>query len=487
MKLKNLLMAGAVTTVALASCTSLDDNSTWDGQGGNAVRFSSYIRGQKTVKAAGTAWADGDKVGIYMKAAGAELGAATVANRLYLADARGNLSAAAADQAIAYPESGTVDFVAYYPYTATASGTSVSLDVTDQSNPAAIDLLYSDNAKGVAASSDAVSLGFSHKLSDVVLNVTADATVPSTAGLTVGLAGVPTTGTFDLGTGTLTPATTTGSVAFNVNAAGTAAEAILLPGEASTAKISFTLNGQTKEVAFPVATLAEGSRYTLPVKLTMGEGGSIYVQFGAATITDWTDVPGGNIDVDFGEGGGTVDPTPDPQPGEEVTIFEENLGGGENLVSSNTDIAKFTNWSSGLTFEDVKGTLSVRSSGFTPKLNNIWFPAYVADKANNCDLKISGFSTAGYTKLTLSYDLCANVYSAGETQDVAAVTGTFNGVAFATPSKVLAAPDDKGKLYTFTVELPATAVSATSELHYITGEANTKGIRLTNIKLVGTK
>lgn len=49
-----------------------------------------------------------------MKKAGADLGAASAANKQFVADDRGNLNAAAADQALVYPE-GAVDFVAYYP------------------------------------------------------------------------------------------------------------------------------------------------------------------------------------------------------------------------------------------------------------------------------------------------------------------------------------------------------------------------------------
>ena len=105
---KSLFFAGAAT-LALASCSSLDDNSTWDVNGGE-VKFTSYI---KAHRASGTAWADGDAVGIYMKQAGTDLAAATAVNKKYITDALGNLSAAAADQAISYPAAGNADFIAY--------------------------------------------------------------------------------------------------------------------------------------------------------------------------------------------------------------------------------------------------------------------------------------------------------------------------------------------------------------------------------------
>lgn len=478
MRLQSILIAGAA--IALASCTSLDENSSWENSDGK-VNFTSYISGQQRVqKAAGTNWADGDKIGIYMTATGQGVEKATAQNMQYIADSRGNLTAASEADVITYPANGNVDFVAYYPYTATVSGTSIALDLSDQSNPAAIDLLYSDNAKNQSASANAVNLGFSHRLSNLVLNVSTDGTLASTAGLAVKLGGTASTATFYLAANTLT-AGTAADITLNANAAGTLVSGIVLPtADASAAKLTFTLGDKSVEKALNVASLEAGKSYSINVTLK-GGGEQLYVSFGQATITDWTSVPGGNIDVDFE--GGTVDPTPDPTPGEETTIFEETMGTEAVVKDGNywPYLKNFTGWVSGLTFTDVNSTLSARRISDT---NNIWFPA---NKEN--DLQITGFSTAGYTKLTLSYDLAANLYNSSDAQDVAAMKGTFNGQAFSTPSKVLSnANGDKDKFYTFTVELPASAVSATSELHFTTTAAdNTKGLRLTNIKLVGTK
>lgn len=170
MKQTKFILAGAVAALTLSSCSNnLDDNSSWGSDSQN-VKFSSYIEGQKTVKASGTTWTTGDKVGIFMKKAGADLGAATAANKQFIADDRGNLTAAAADQALVYPE-GAVDFVAYYPYTANVTENKVAVDVKNQSKPADIDLLYSNNATNVTASANAVNLGFKHQLATVRLNI----------------------------------------------------------------------------------------------------------------------------------------------------------------------------------------------------------------------------------------------------------------------------------------------------------------------------
>lgn len=71
--------------------------------------------------------------------------------------------------------------------------------------------------------------------------------------------------------------------------------------------------------------------------------------------------------------------------------------------------------------------------------------------------------------------------------DLIAMTGTFNGVAFATPSKVVAAPADKNEFTLVTIDLPVASGTATSEIHFLAGEANKLGLRLAEIKLTGKK
>ena len=151
MKLNNLFYVGALSALALTGCKSNDDNSEWLGSDG--IMFTSYIEGL-TSRASGSAWDDGDKVGIFMTA-----GADEFENRQYTASAAGALTPAGS--ALKWPEGvETADFLAYYPYTASLNGKIYAVDVTNQDDPKAIDLLYS-SAKGIATGS-AVSLGFKH-------------------------------------------------------------------------------------------------------------------------------------------------------------------------------------------------------------------------------------------------------------------------------------------------------------------------------------
>lgn len=478
MQQTKFILAGAVAALTLSSCSNnLDDNSSWGSDSQN-VKFSSYIEGQKTVKASGTTWTTGDKVGIFMKKAGADLGAATAANKQFIADDRGNLTAAAADQALVYPE-GAVDFVAYYPYTATVTENKVAVDVKNQSKPADIDLLYSNNASNQTASANAVNLGFKHQLATVCLNIKAQG-IASTAGLTATLTGSKTAGSFNLADGSLAVTDASAAdIAFTVNAAGTQAEAIVLPQNAANVKVKFTLNGKTVEQALPAAsaTWAAGNRYAIDVTLKGESTGEIYVNFGQATITDWTDVPGGNINVDFN--GGTVE----PGTGTETVIFEETFGASVDKLSdgywpSVYDMSKWSN-TSGMTFKDPIVTAngwsysscSVRQ---TSQLNpHAWFA-----KEKESSMEISGFTTAGYKTLTLSYKFASQDPGAKQEDLVIKMGETVVTVPAGTTATANTFQDVVIK------NIPAGANTLT---FYSSATANKIGWRVDDVKLVGVK
>lgn len=485
MTLKKIMWLGVLPVFAMTACTSLDDNSEWRDDSRD-IKFTSYISGTAH-RAAGTNWDNGDRVGIFMTNHGAGLASATASNRQYIADTQGNLTAATADDALAFPESGAAqDFVAYYPYQ-TVSGTTVAVNVTDQTSPAALDLLYADNAQNIT--SGTVNLGFNHQLAQVVLNITADATIPTTAGLSVQAANVLTQGTFDLSDGTLTATTSsTGTVTFNTNENGTQATAILLPAtDASSITLRFTLDGQTVEKALTVSALEAGTSYSIPVRLG-NSGGSIYVQFGSATINPWTTVTGGDIDVDFN--GGTTDPDPepdpDPQPGEEVTIFTETFGTADPGDGAPSYVGNFTGYDNYGTFTFTNpyegGKANIRTTKTFPT-NHLWIPAKVD---NGC--LISGINTEGYSNLKLTYEITANLFNASDASNINAIQVRWNGVALNVPDQPLSnAAGDNNKVTTITLDEGITAGTNCTLEFFGAGDVNTVGFRIDNIKLVGTK
>lgn len=322
MKLSNLLYAGMLSSLALVSCTDNDENSEWTGSEG--VVFTTSIQS----RVSGNSWNANDEVGIFMTPNGSEIASATAANKKYLAQTNGSL-VAAPGEGVYLPATGKVDFIAYYPYSNALSGNVMDVNVADQSKPGAIDLLYSNETKGVeAANGKTIALKFVRKMSKITLDMTKDETIESFEGLKVEMKGIATEGKFDLANGTVkaTDGKNTQAVAMNignVEAHTAMATAIILPTAAATDQtkmdLTFTLAGKTFTHSIAdLAAFEAGKNVTFGVKLSVNNGKPV-VTVGNATIKDWVGVAGGDFDVNFdGEGGGT-------EPGEEKVLLDESF------------------------------------------------------------------------------------------------------------------------------------------------------------------
>lgn len=322
MKLSNLLYAGMLSSLALVSCTDNDENSEWTGSEG--VVFTTSIQS----RVSGNSWNANDEVGIFMTPNGSEIASATAANKKYLAQTNGSL-VAAPGEGVYLPATGKVDFIAYYPYSNALSGNVMDVNVADQSKPGAIDLLYSNETKGVeAANGKTIALKFVRKMSKLTLNMTKDETIESFEGLKVEMKGIATEGKFDLANGTVkaTDGKNTQAVAMNignVEAHTAMATAIILPTAAATDQtkmdLTFTLAGKTFTHSIADLTAFEaGKNVTFKATLSIYNGKPV-VTVGNATIENWVGVTGGDFNVDFdGEGGGT-------QPGEEKVLLDESF------------------------------------------------------------------------------------------------------------------------------------------------------------------
>lgn len=322
MKLSNLLYAGMLSSLALVSCTDNDENSEWTGSEG--VVFTTSIQS----RVSGNSWNANDEVGIFMTQNGSEIASATAANKKYLAQTNGSL-VAAPGEGVYLPATGKVDFIAYYPYSNALSGNVMDVNVADQSKPGAIDLLYSNETKGVeAANGKTIALKFVRKMSKITLDMTKDETIESFEGLKVEMKGIATEGKFDLANGTVkaTDGKNTQAVAMNignVEASTAKATAIILPTAAATDQtkmdLTFTLAGKTFTHSIAdLAAFEAGKNVTFKATLSVNNGKPV-VTVGNATIKDWVGVAGGDFDVNFdGEGGGT-------QPGEEKVLLDESF------------------------------------------------------------------------------------------------------------------------------------------------------------------
>ncbi len=287
--MKNRILPLLAVAMLAAGCAK---NNEPGAPQGDAVRFSASITqtpggNQTRTTGGGDSWVAGDKVGVFMLAAGGtDAGAAIESNHPYTASAAGVLTPDG--DPMYYPQNGnTVDFTAYYPYNAAASSGTLDLTVagqTDETAQNALDVLWA-RTPGKRQGSPTVGLAFGHVLSKVTFNITLSDGSAATA---VTLTGMPLTASLDLADGTLTPGATGNIAAQKVSAApsGFAASftAIIVPQQGGAGRTArFTVGGSTYTWDIPAAESWEAGRhYVYPVTVNLTG-----VSVGAASIADW--------------------------------------------------------------------------------------------------------------------------------------------------------------------------------------------------------
>lgn len=275
----------------------------------NQVKFNSTIGERTETRASGTTWDQGDAIGIYALIANQALSDQSIydgkANIKHTTPGDGVFTAATT--AITFPETGNLDFVAYYPYQQTINNYTYQVNVSNQSNPAAIDVLYSNNAKGIGKTTSPVGLVFKHMLSQLILNVSAGEGITSLTGLSASVSNMKVDGTMNLVNGATTLGSTVAAIQPVVKVSGTTATviAIVVPGQDfSSAKVSFTLNGKVYEWTPETQALENGKKYSYQLKLSTTSG-VVTVQ-PKATIIDWSEGYTGTSDI-------ILTPNQDPQ------------------------------------------------------------------------------------------------------------------------------------------------------------------------------
>lgn len=282
---------GAMLVWSFASCSS--DADLQGLVGTNEVTFTTA----PTTKAVGAQWTAGDRIGVYMKTAGATLEGSALtgsnANVSYTTTA-GDGVFTASSTALYYPHDGSaVDFIAYYPYTSSVSAGVYTVNLTTQSDAEAIDLMYANNLTSMTKDSGAGALAFSHKLATVQLTLKS-ADGQSLDGITATVKSQPTTGEFNIATGDFGTIGTKGDIAMKISGSGTTltASALLLPTAATEDLKPLTVSltnavGKTSTVTLSDnLTLTSGQRYTYTINITAGGGSTV-----TPSYTSWTETP----------------------------------------------------------------------------------------------------------------------------------------------------------------------------------------------------
>lgn len=257
-----------------------------------SIRVKACIDGVKT-RASNDTWTEGDAIGIYMVTAGNKLAEESVRakNAKYVTKGDGTFNPAAVSCDVKFPIDGTnVDFVAYYPYGTINAAFEYTVDVADQTDQSAIDLLYTDNTTDLNKNSPSVDFSFSHQLSKLVVHLkTIDGSALTNTAVTI--KGVNTRGMFSLADKSQTTSAK-GNIAMKMRDSGVSAEAIVLPVESLSGVTLEMINGEYGYVydlnsSTIITSFEPGYIYTYTIELDTRSPLSA-----TATIADWLVAPG---------------------------------------------------------------------------------------------------------------------------------------------------------------------------------------------------
>ena len=350
-----LYLFAIVSLLGFSSC-SKDDASEKDVR--KEVKVTATFNGLSvssgvTTRAVDNSWEAGDAIGLFMKEAGATLTQDALANNVkYTTDGGVDFTNRSASKVYFPFNKEKVDFISYYPYRSQLNGLIYNVDVSDQKDLTAIDLMYTDSVKAVNSSAESINLDFKHQMTKVVLIINAGDTRNDLVPFTAKITNVYRKASFILSNGLITDETDAGDVVFNsdVNAR---AEAVILPDDDLTnselivtiGDVSYSYN---LDKTTPGRTFDKSKKYEYSLSLRAGQGSDLGGL--TATITDWetvkediivdeipkADADGGNTDA----GGGVTPPVPgdgdNPTgPGEDDTpvLPDEGDGTKENPYS----------------------------------------------------------------------------------------------------------------------------------------------------------
>lgn len=169
MKKKKLLWS-ALLLLVLGACDTAVQQVADNGKQ-TVVQFTSVVEGDAVTRTTGSSWTANDRIGVFMKQAGETLGGSTIVgegDNVPFITKQGNGNFLSDGKVIEYPsDESAVDFIAYYPFQPILDNYIYKVDVTNQSKPEEIDLLYADNLTNRTVTSATGNLQFYHQLSQL--------------------------------------------------------------------------------------------------------------------------------------------------------------------------------------------------------------------------------------------------------------------------------------------------------------------------------
>ena len=336
---KNLFFAVAIMAAMLfTSCIQVcyDPYNPLDRAG--QVAFTGTVSNVISTRVNNAGWTNNNQIGVFALYAGQPLASGsifgTANNVMFQTTGNGNFTTSTP---IFFPASGDLDFIAYFPFRASITDFMLPLDVSDQSTPALLNVLWTHNDDGHNHTSVTVPLHFDRKMSQVRIIVNADGTtITSLAGLDIVIEGLATEGEMDLRDGSITVDVTTIDDIEKVAALNpsdnteSTTDFILIPTQNfEDATIRFYLDGRVFESnPFNSLMLASGMRYTFTFELSLDAGARLVLD--GATIEDWDDT---TPPID----GGTLTPTPSFGVGAGETNLSFPMAGDTEIITLTAD------------------------------------------------------------------------------------------------------------------------------------------------------
>lgn len=416
MKIRSVFIATAISVMAFVSCNK-DNDYKGDGDGRVAVKFQSSIQGTVQPRAAGSTWANGDQIGIFMKNAGQALSDANIVdnakNKRYETISGNGSFTPLSGNTIYYPESGNVDFVAYYPHSTNTKLNNFvyEVDVTNQTSQEDIDLLYANNATGLNKGTPNATLSFSHKLTKVVFNVSAGTGVANLNGLTIKIAGMKTKADFALANAALTvDGTSTADINVKTTTSGTdvIGEAIVIPvTDAGGSVVTFTIPSVGSFTwTIPASTEYEGgNKYSYDVELKNTGGGAAQTELAlTASINDW--VGGANESIAIDNGGVTGGAGTQASP---YTISQALTKTGESGKWVSGFIVGSTSKTKSFGTPSTENILIAETAGETDETKCI--PVDIASSTVKANLDIVAHPELIGTQIKVQGDIVSNIFN----------------------------------------------------------------------------
>lgn len=249
-----------------------------NGEGNPVVEPSLTINSQiSPMRAYDSSWEANDMIGVYAVHSGASLSDGVVyenvTNYKFVTDGTGLFQSSG--NSIKLKPGKNINVIAYYPYyNNVGDDFRIPLDVSDQSNPSSLDLLYGQSTTSASLANPRVSLLFDHKLSQLRLTLVAQ-DGSDLDGVQSILDGTIVKGSFDISTGEVILGSQKGALSGHLNSenGGTVSLSyMLLPGQwLKNAVVTFIVNGKrySHKITETEAIMLEGGyRYTLPFAIS---------------------------------------------------------------------------------------------------------------------------------------------------------------------------------------------------------------------------